>query len=283
MADFTGKTLGVVGLGLIGGSFVKSYVQAEDWRILGYDKDNKVNQFALLAEDIDGILTDENVDQCDLILLAVYPEAAIEWLREHADKIREDAVVIDCGGVKESVCEPCFEIAREHGFTYAGGHPMAGRHYSGYKYATEKLFRGAPMVIVPDVYDDIELLTKIKSLLEPAKFGSISVTTADAHDRIIAFTSQLAHVVSNAYVKSPTAEGHEGFSAGSYRDLTRVAWLNEKMWSELFLDNRDNLISELDHLIGHLQEYREALAGEDRERLERLLADGAQRKQKIDG
>ena len=277
------KTLGVVGLGLIGGSFVKSYEQAEDWRILGYDKDEKINQFALLAEDIDGILTEDNVDQCDLILLAVYPEAAVSWLREHADRIRKDAVVLDCCGVKENVCGPCFEIAREHGFTYAGGHPMAGRHYSGYKYATEKLFRGAPMVIVPEAYDDIALLANIKDLLEPAKFGSISVTTAGEHDKLIAFTSQLAHVVSNAYVKSPTAEGHEGFSAGSYRDLTRVAWLNEKMWSELFLDNRENLMAELDHLIGHLQEYRDALDREDREGLETLLADGARRKKEIDG
>ena len=192
-------------------------------------------------------------------------------------------MVIDCCGVKESVCEPCFEIAREHGFTYAGGHPMAGRHYSGYKYATEKLFRGAPMVIVPDVYDDIELLTKIKSLLEPAKFGFISVTTAEEHDRLIAFTSQLAHVVSNAYVKSPTAGRHKGFSAGSYKDLTRVAWLNESMWTELFMDNRENLKAELDQLITSLQEYRDALEDEDYEWMETLLAEGRIRKTEIDG
>lgn len=277
------KTLGVVGLGLIGGSFVKAYEQSDDWRILGFDLDDKVNQFAILAEDIEDVLTDENIPECDLILLAVYPEAAITWLSEHADLIRPDAVVIDCCGVKESVCGPCFNIASEHGFTYVGGHPMAGRHYSGYKYATEKLYRGAPMVIVPEVYDDISLLARIKDLLEPAKFGSISVTTAPEHDRMIAFTSQLAHVVSNAYVKSPTAEGHDGFSAGSYKDLTRVAWLNEKMWSELFLDNRENLINELDHLIDRLGEYRDALQQEDREELERLLADGVRRKTEIDG
>ena len=139
------------------------------------------------------------------------------------------------------------------------------------------------MVIVPAVYDDIALFARVSELLEPAKFGSISVTTAEDHDRMIAFTSQLAHVVSNAYVKSPTAENHEGFSAGSYKDLTRVAWLNPKMWSELFLDNRDNLVFELDHLIQRLSEYRQALLEEDQETMEQLLADGARRKHEIDG
>ena len=277
------KTLGVVGLGLIGGSFVKSYELAEDWQVFGFDADEKINQFAMLAEDIDGVLDQDTISLCDLILLCVYPEAAITWLSEHAHLIRKDAVVIDCCGVKEKVCGPCFAIAREHGFTYVGGHPMAGRHFSGYKYATEKLYRGAPMVIVPEVYDDIELLARVKGLLEPAGFGSISVTTAEDHDRTIAFTSQLAHVVSNAYVKSPTAEGHEGFSAGSYKDLTRVAWLNEKMWTELFMDNRKNLSGELDHLIDRLAEYRDALEAEDYERMEALLAEGVKRKTEIDG
>lgn len=277
------KTLGVVGLGLIGGSFVKSYEQSDEWRILGYDTDDKVNQFALLAEDLDGVLSAENVGECDLILLCVYPQAAIDWLSEHAPLISPDAVVIDCCGVKESVCGPCFEIASSYDFIYAGGHPMAGRHYSGYKYATEKLYRGAPMVIVPEVFDDIELLARIKDLLKPAGFGSISVTTAADHDRMIAFTSQLAHIVSNAYVKSPTAEGHDGFSAGSYKDLTRVAWLNEKMWAELFLDNRDNLLFELDHIIDRLAEYRDALQRQDGPGLEQLLADGARRKKELDG
>lgn len=277
------KTLGVVGLGLIGGSFVKAYGLSRDWRVLGYDADERVNQFAMLAEDIEAVLTEENAGECDLILLALYPEAAISWLREHAGSIADDAMVIDCCGIKEKVCQPCFDIAREYNFTYVGGHPMAGRQYSGYKYAAHNLYEGAPMVIVPAVYDDITLFARVSELLAPAKFGSISVTTAEDHDRMIAFTSQLAHVVSNAYVKSPTAENHEGFSAGSYKDLTRVAWLNPEMWSELFLDNRDNLVFELDHLIRRLNEYRQALLDGDRDEMERLLAEGARRKHEIDG
>lgn len=283
MQEENKKTLGVVGLGLIGGSFVKAYMQSDDWRILGYDADEQVNQFAMLAEDIEAVLTAENVGECDLVLLCVYPEAAVEWLREHAHLIRPDAMVIDCCGVKEKVYGPCAAIAKDYDFTYIGGHPMAGRQYSGYKYATGELYQGAPMVIVPQVYDDIALFARVKDLLEPAGFGFISVTTAAEHDRLIAFTSQLAHVVSNAYVKSPTAESHQGFSAGSYKDLTRVAWLNAKMWTELFMDNREHLMFELDHLIDRLGEYRDALEREDSETMERLLAEGARRKAEIDG
>ena len=277
------KTLGIVGLGLIGSSFAKAYEQSDEWRTLGYDIDDKINQFAILAEDIEGVLNEENVGECDLILLAVYPEAAIDWLRKMAPHISKETMVIDCCGVKGVICPTCFEIADEYGFTYVGGHPMAGRHYSGYKYGTEKLYRGAPMVIVPAKYDDIELYAKVSELLKPAGFSSISVTTAEEHDRLIAFTSQLAHIVSNAYIKSPTAGKHKGFSAGSYKDLTRVAWLNEKMWTELFMDNRENLMNELDYIIARLSEYRDALEQEDAETMEQLLADGRIRKKEIDG
>lgn len=277
------KTLGVAGLGLIGGSFVKAYNEYDGWQVLGYDSDSKINQLAVLAEDIKDVLTKDNIGECDLLLLCIYPEAAVEYFREMAPYISKDTVVIDCCGVKKSVCEPCFETADEYGLTYLGGHPMAGRHFSGYKYSTEKLFRGAPMVIVPHTFDNIELLAHAKELLAPAQFGNISVTTAEEHDRLIAFTSQLAHVVSNAYIKSPTARSHKGFSAGSYKDLTRVAWLNENMWTELFMDNRDNLIFEVDHIIGALTEYREALACEDHDKMRELLREGRIRKEETDG
>ena len=170
-------------------------------------------------------------------------------------------------------------LAAEHGFTFVGGHPMAGTQYSGFKYARANLFRNAPMVIVPPRTDDMALLDGIKTALAPAGFGSIQVSSAEEHDRRIAYTSQLAHVVSNAYVKSPTAQGHKGFSAGSYRDLTRVARLNEGMWTELFFDDADNLLFELDTIVASLQEYRDALAARDAPRMRALLADGVRAKE----
>lgn len=282
MSD-TKKIVGVVGLGLIGGSLLKAYNESREWTVYGYDKSTKVTKLAMLSEDMDGELTTELLSRCDLVLVALYPKVAIEYLKENAKFFKKDAVVIDCCGTKRRVCEAGFALAKEYGFTFVGGHPMAGKHYSGYKYADGSLYIGASMIIVPPEDNNIRLLDKIKLLLKPAQFGRITVTTAEKHDEMIAFTSQLAHVVSNAYVKSPTATAHKGFSAGSYRDLTRVAWLAEDMWTELFLENKEPLLFELRYIIHSLQEYEQAIERDDAGTLRRLLADGKHRKEEIDG
>ena len=159
---------------------------------------------------------------------------------------------------------------------------MAGTQYSGFKNSRATLFSGAPMVVVPPEGCDEETLSRLRELLTPVGFGSLTVSTAEEHDRIIAFTSQLAHVVSNAYVKSPNAQVHKGFSAGSYRDLTRVAWLNEHMWTELFLENGDYLCEEIDGIIEALSAYRDALSQNDADRLLALLREGRLAKERVD-
>ena len=271
------RTVGIVGLGLIGGSLAKAYRKA-GWRVLAFDI-SEDTMGAARVETIDGVLDTSTVGECDLILLAVYPGGCIAWLRENAPLVNKDALVIDCAGVKREVCEACLPLAAEYGFTFVGGHPMAGTQYSGFAHARADLFWGAPMVMVPPRTDDMALFDAVACALEPAGFGSLQVSTAEEHDRRIAYTSQLAHVVSSAYVKSPTAQGHQGFSAGSYRDLTRVARLNEDMWTELFFDDADNLLFELDHIIGSLQEYRDALATRDAARMRELLAAGRRAKE----
>lgn len=275
-------TVGIVGLGLIGGSLARAYHDAGH-RVLGFDRDASTVQFALLAGAVDEPLTEENIGQCALLLPAVYPQAAVDYLERMGGKLSPEAVVVDCCGIKREICEAGFRLADKYGWLFVGGHPMAGTHFSGFKYSRADLFRGAPMVLVPPVFDDIRLLERVKALLAAPGFGSFSVTTAEAHDRMIAFTSQLAHVVSNAYIKSPEAGAHKGFSAGSYKDLTRVAWLNAPMWTELFLDNRDNLLRELDTLIANLKVYRDALAQNDAEALCAALEEGKRRKEEVDG
>ena len=275
-------TAGIVGLGLIGGSLAKAYHEAGE-RVLAHDIDRDVLSFAVISGAVDEALTDETMAECDVILLAVRPAAAVEWLKNHAAKIDKHTVVIDCCGTKRKVCAACFPIAEQYGVTYLGGHPMAGTQFSGFKYAKANLFVGAPMVLVPPRFDDIELLSHVKDLLSPAGFGSYSVTTAEQHDEMIAFTSQLAHVVSNAYIKSPTAGSHKGFSAGSYKDMTRVAWLNPQMWAELFLENRDYLMQELSVLSENLAAYQKALETQDLAGLTKLLDDGKRRKEEVDG
>ena len=275
-------TVGICGLGLIGGSMAKAY-KAAGHRVLGADAHEPTLGYCQLAGICDGILDESTISECDLILIALYPRTAVEYLKQIAPIVPKTTVVIDLCGTKKQICKCGFALAKQYGFTFVGGHPMAGTQYSGIKYAKATLFRGAPMVLVPPMYDDISFLDSIRTLLAPAGFGKFSVTDADSHDRVIAFTSQLAHVVSNAYVKSPSAKEHKGFSAGSYRDMTRVAWLNEQMWCDLFLENREPLIFELDTIIASLTEYRDAIEEGDADTLRSLLRDGRIAKEEIDG
>ena len=274
--------VGIVGLGLIGGSFAWAY-HNDGHQVLAFNRTRSVLDFAMLSGAVDGELTEENAGDCDLILVTLYPQAAIDYIDKMGPHFGKKPLVMDCCGTKRVVCSACFPIAERDGFTYIGGHPMAGTHNSGFKYAKGTMYKGAPMVIVPPRFDDIELLGRVKELLAPAGFGRISVTTAEKHDQMIAFTSQMAHVVSNAYIKSPTAKIHKGFSAGSYKDLTRVAWLNPSMWAELFMENKDFLLHELELFINSLTQYRDAMVNDDMPELIRLLDEGRRLKEEVDG
>ena len=272
--------VGILGLGLIGGSLARAYA---GHTVYAADSDGEMLSFAMLSGAVHGVLDEKTIPDCELILLAIYPAGSADWLEENGKFIQASSLVLDCCGVKEEVCRRCFPVAERYGFTFVGGHPMAGSHFSGFKYSRATLFRGAPMVLVPPRFDDMALLQRVKDALAPCDFGSFSVTTAADHDRMIAFTSQMPHILSNAYIKSPTALSHKGFSAGSYKDLTRVAWLNAGMWAELFLDNKENVLFELDTYLASLNAYRDALAREDKETLVCLLEEGKRRKEEVDG
>ncbi len=274
--------VGIVGLGLIGASLSKALKAYTPHTVRGFDIDAATTQYAKLSGIIDAELTLDTLKDCDFLLLAAYPQANNDYLMKTAPHIAAKTVVLDCGGIKREACGVGFALAKQYGFTFIGGHPMAGLHRSGIKYATADLYQNASMILTPPNTEDIALLERVSGFVKSMGFGSVTVTTPAEHDRIIAFTSQLAHVVSNAYVKSPTAAVHRGFSAGSYQDLTRVARLNDSMWSELFLANRDNLLYEIDTLIETLGEYRKAIADNNREELQTLLCDGSQRKERID-
>ena len=274
--------VGILGLGLIGGSLARAYAIAGH-TVYAAEKDESMLSFAQLAGAVDGQLTPESLSECELVLLAIYPEGSAAWLEKNAMHISKDALVMDCCGVKQLICKKCFPLAEQYGFTFMGGHPMAGTHFSGFKYSRADLFRGAPMVLVPHRFDDMDLLDRAKDALAPCGFGSFSVTTARDHDRMIAFTSQMPHILSNAFIKSATALEHKGFSAGSYRDLTRVAWLNPQMWAELFLENREFVLNELTTYITALERYRDAVEQQDLTSLIALLDEGKRRKEEVDG
>ena len=274
--------VGILGLGLIGGSLARAYAR-NGHRVYAAEKNESILEFAQLAGIVYGRLDESSIPCCDLILPAVYTGASVQWLNENAKYIPREALVIDCCGIKQEICRCGFALAEEFGFTFIGGHPMAGSHFSGFKNSRSNLFQGAPMVLVPPRFDDPMLLERAQEVLQPCNFGSFSVTTAQKHDKMIAFTSQMPHIVSNAYIKSPTAQLHKGFSAGSYKDLTRVAWLNPQMWAELFLSNRENILEELSYYIDSLKEYKEAIEAGDEKRLIQILDEGRRRKEEVDG
>ena len=265
--------VGVVGLGLIGGSAAKAF-KAAGATVLACDINDSIVSYARLEGIVDGVLDAESIAECDLLLLTATPRAVEGYLRDSARYINPRTLVIDFCGTKRKVCELGFALAAEHGFTFVGGHPMAGLQYSGYKYSKATLYSGASFIMVPPVHDDIALLDRVKQALAPLCFKKFVVTTADFHDRMISYTSQMCHVVSNAFIKSPSAKFHKGYSAGSFRDFTRVSRLNEDMWTELFLENKEHLLGELDLLINSLHEYRDAIAADDADGLRLLLRDG---------
>ncbi len=274
--------VGILGLGLIGGSLARAYAKAGH-TVFAWDLDQSILEFAQLAGAVHTVLDEETIPGCDLILLSVYADGSATWLEQHGARIHPNTLVMDCCGIKEEICRRCFPLAKQYGFTFIGGHPMAGSHFSGFKYSRSNLFQGAPMVLVPPVHDDPELLQRAVDALEPCKFGSFSVTTAADHDAMIAFTSQMPHILSNAFIKSPTATRHKGFSAGSYKDFTRVAWLNPIMWAELFLSNKENVLKELQIYMDSLVQYRSALENDDKYALIALLEEGKRRKEEVDG
>lgn len=275
--------VGIVGLGLIGGSMAKSVKTRTLHTVWGADIDSETMTLARLCGAIDRPLTDENLADCDLLLLALAPRSVVRWVQEHAERIARKTVVIDLCGIKRAVCQELAPLARQHGFTYVGGHPMAGLERSGFVNAQPDLFTGSSMILMKGPEMDIQLLDRLKAFFTDVGFASLTFTTPEEHDRIIAYTSQLAHVVSSAYVRSPEALERRGFSAGSFRDMTRVARLDEILWTELLMDNRDFLVGQIETLIDNLNGYLDALKSDDVERLKALLKEGREKKAQAGG
>lgn len=271
-------TVGIAGLGLIGGSFAKAIVTHTSHNVLGFDISDEVLNTAMRDGAVHGMLCGENIGSCDVIITALYPAATIDFIKKHAKNIKPGTVITDCCGTKRLVCSELVPLAKKYGFHFIGGHPMAGTERSSYKNSFAGLFSGASMILCPDESISSDVLDIVSSLCISCGFGKITVSTAQTHDKIIAYTSQLAHIVSGAYIKSETSARHSGYSAGSFKDMTRVASLNEAMWTELMLENRDYLKTELDALISRLGEYSNALGNGDAEKLRSLLREGKEKK-----
>ena len=273
--------IAIIGLGLTGGSLAKTLKRHGKHQVYGYDIDGETMRQAQLLGALDGVLDDATLKTCDVTLVALYPAAIIEWIGSHAHLFKEDSLVIDCGGVKGAICEKLREVTVGATWHFIGGHPMAGREYSGFRYAQDDLFEGASMILAVEGHEDPAVLQRARSFFLDMGFRRVQFASPAVHDEMIAYTSQLAHIVSSAYVKCPLADKHRGFSAGSFDDMTRVARLTEEMWTELFFANGDALLPELEGLIDRLSEYRDALRNGSRNRMKELLRDGRETKESL--
>ena len=275
--------IAIIGLGLIGGSLARTIKLHTTHTVLGCDISQPTIQQAFLMGAIDAELTDAALAECDMVLVSLYPGAIVEWITAHAGAFKPGCLVIDCGGVKQHICEQLVPLARAGCWHYLGGHPMAGREYSGFRYARDDLFDNASMILCTDGLDDPAVLQQARDFFMDLGFRRVQFTTPATHDEMIAYTSQLAHIVSSAYVKCPLAEKHLGFSAGSFADMTRVARLNEGMWTELFFENREALLPVVEDLVERMAEYRDALRDNNRGEMQRLLREGREHKERLGG
>ena len=274
--------IGIIGMGLMGASFARALKKTGDHMVYAHDMKESVMIKADLMKAYDYELTEENCGELDMLVLAVYPETFEETVKRYLPYLKSGAIVTDFCGTKRLVVGSMKKLAALYPeITFIGGHPMAGREFSGIDHSSAGLFERASMILVP-VNADIFALDKTKKFFLSLGFSRVEITTAENHDEMIAYTSQLCHIVSNAFIKNEQAEKHAGYSAGSYRDLTRVARLNPDMWAQLMTENADKLQKELDEFIGNLQKYSVALKSRDKEELRSLLAEGNERKLFID-
>lgn len=272
----------ISGLGLIGGSLAKALRFRTMHNVCGFDINKNSCEAALASGAIKKIGTAEDIKQADVVIIALYPAATIEFVRENIDNFKENVIIVDTCGIKTEVCKALGEMLKDKAVRFVGGHPMAGVERSGFDHSFASLFDGASMILCPDYCSDTSAVQTLSELFSDIGFGRITISNANHHDKVIAFTSQLAHVVSSAYVHGEYATEHKGFSAGSFKDMTRVARLNADMWTELFYENKDNLSDALGELISNLEKYKAALDCGNRDEMHKLLSHGNERKIKSD-
>ncbi|MCQ4021564.1 MULTISPECIES: prephenate dehydrogenase [unclassified Ruminococcus] len=273
--------IAVVGLGIIGGSMAKAIKKYTEHYVIGINRTRSTLEKALECGAIDEIGDEDSVKDADIIILGLYPALAVDFIKRNCDKIKKTAIVTDTSGIKAAICPELDKIARENGFTFIGSHPMAGKETNGFDSADADLFFGASFIVVPGnaPYSKVRKLCRLAMNMG---FSSVRFTTTEEHDRMIAYTSQLPHVLACAYVLSPQCPNHKGFSAGSYRDVSRVAKINATLWSELFIENREPLMAEIDTLINNLKLIKKDIEAENTDELIKTLDKCRQIKEQLD-
>ncbi len=260
--------IAVVGLGIMGASIARALKAKTEYTVDGWNRNHGVVEYALSKNYVDGEVSD--FATYDVVFIALPPEATMEFIETH--NFKDDGIVADVCGMKKAIEKAVY--ADNPNFRYVGTHPMAGKETSGIKSSSETLFKGANVIITKARKTDEDAINTIVKLYRKMGCAKILLCPAEYHDAKIAYTSQLAHLVSNAYLKSKTVEGCSGFTGGSFQDMTRVAGMDEEIWTELFFMNEKNLSKELETLIANLNEYLTVLKTGNEEQMKELLRAG---------
>ncbi|HHU23014.1 MAG TPA: prephenate dehydrogenase [Clostridiales bacterium] len=275
-------TIGIVGLGLIGGSLAKALKAYTDTVVWGGDISQNVISAALDLGVIDGRLSQNCLSKCDMVVVTLYPAETVEYVKKHARLFKKGAIVMDCCGVKSFVCSALKSVAENAQFIFIGAHPMAGAARGGFENSFPELFLNASLILTPYENTPRKAVKTVWKLALKLGFGRLQIVTPERHDEIVSYTSHLCHLLSCAYISSPLAPEYEGFTAGSFRDMTRIARINETMWSELLIENREHLCREADEFILRLRELMELVRSQDRRGLCRLLRKCREIKENLD-
>lgn len=270
----------VSGLGIIGGSMAKAVKKYTDHHVIGMNRSFKPLESALACGAIDEIGTPDSLGTADMLILGTFPEAAVAFVRKYQTRIKKGCIVIDTSGIKSEICPELKKLSEENGFVFVGCHPMAGKETNGFDSSEAELFQNASCILVPCGADATSVKT-VEDLMKKLGFGMVVYASPEEHDRMIAFTSQLPHVLACAYVQSPCCLKHKGFSAGSYRDVSRVAHINAELWSELFIENKEALLTEINCLENNIQNIKQAIQNQEKEKLKELLSESRRIKEAL--
>lgn len=274
--------IGIVGLGLIGGSIARRLTKIDDYNVFGADSNFETVKYALEQNIINLELNQENIKDIDILIICLNPVLVLEVLPTYIENLKSDTIVFDIAGNKTAICTQ-FEIWQKQfpHLHFFSTHPMAGREVFGIENSTDTLFEDKSILLIPQSKNNSKKQIVI-DLYNDLGTREVKITDAKTHDAIIAYTSQLAHIISSGFVDSPLSSSSDGFNGGSFSDLSRVAKMNPFMWTELVLENRENVITCLDFFINNMINFKDAISKNDSEKLLRLFQKGNSKKSVID-
>lgn len=260
----------IVGLGLIGGSYARA-LKRLGYHVLAMDKDPEAINYALEEKIIDeGAVDDSLIPKADCLILALYPSIVTDWVRTYQHLFKSHVIITDVTGIKSAIVSDVQEILREDA-EFIAAHPMAGREVYGVKNSDDRIFRDANYIVVPTDKNTEKAIHWCKNLGRILGFQRISELTPREHDSMIAYVSQLTHCIAVALMTCDDNEKLRDYTGDSFRDLTRIARINEDMWTELFFMNREPLLERIDSFIGEMESIREMIAKEDAEGLKEKM------------